>query len=75
VSWPALLTPNQAALYLSIGESSLLRLKQAGILKTVAIKLPGSSKPVVRYRLTDLDEYVSGLKYGEGEFLKRELGV
>jgi len=68
VSWPALLTTEQACKYLSIGESSLVRLKQAGHLKTVVIKLPGSTKPVVRYRTADLDEYVSGLKYGEGVF-------
>lgn len=68
MSWPALLTPEKAAEYLSIGESSLQRLRAAGHLKTVVIRLPGSNKPVVRYRLADLDEYVSGLKYGEGTF-------
>lgn len=43
MSWPALLTPEKAAEYLGLGESSLTRLKQAGELKTVVIKLPGSS--------------------------------
>lgn len=66
--WPALLTPEQAGEYLGLSKSSVDRLRAAGHLKTVVIKLPGSSKPVVRYRLTDLDEYISGLKYGEGSF-------
>lgn len=65
---PALLTAEQAAEYLSLCKRTMDRLKQAGALKTVVINLPGSSKPVVRYRLADLDEYVSGLKYGEGSF-------
>jgi len=68
VSWPALLTTEKAAEYLGIGETSVKSLRAAGHLKTVVIKLPGSSRPVVRYRLTDLDEYVSGLKYGESTY-------
>lgn len=68
MSWPALLTAEQAAEFLSLGQSSVTRLKQAGHLRTVIIKLPGSNRPIVRYRLADLEEFVSGLKYGEGEF-------
>ena len=68
MNWPALLTTEKAAEYLGLGETSLKSLKAAGHIKTVVIKLPGSSKPVVRYRLSDLDEFVSGLKYGEGSF-------
>lgn len=70
MSWPALLTTKKAAEYLGIGETSVKSLRAAGHLRTVVIKLPGSSKPVVRYRTADLDEYVSGLKYGEGVFSK-----
>lgn len=66
--WPALLTPEKAAEYLGVCKRSVDRLRQAGHLRTVAIKMPGSNKPVVRYRLTDLDDFVSGLKYGEGKF-------
>lgn len=68
MTWPALLTPEQAAEYLSFCKRTVDRLRQSGQLRTVAIKLPGSNKPVVRYRLTDLDDFVSGLKYGEGKF-------
>jgi len=63
MNWPALLTTEKAAEYLGLGETSLKSLKAAGHIKTVVIKLPGSSKPVVRYRLSDLDEL-----YGEGSF-------
>ena len=66
--WPALLTPEKAAEYLGLCKRTVDRLRQAGELKTVALQLPGSRKPVVRYRLTDLDDFVAGLKYGEGSF-------
>ncbi len=68
MNWPALLTLEKAAQYLDVSESTISRLKAAGHLRTVAFKMPGSKKPVVRYRLSDLDEFVSGLKYGEGSF-------
>lgn len=68
MSWPGLLTPEKAAEYLGLCKRSIDRLRQAGYLKPVSFKMPGASKPVVRYRLSDLEEFVSGLKYGEGEF-------
>ncbi len=68
MSWPGLLTAKKAAEYLGLCKRSLDRLRQAGSIKPVSFKMPGASKPVVRYRLSDLEEFVSGLKYGEGEF-------
>lgn len=64
--WPALLKPKEAAAYLSVCEKTLDRLRAAGKIKTVAWTMPGSDKPMVRYRLSDLDAFAESLKYGEG---------
>lgn len=60
--WPALMPSEMAAEYLGISCRSLKRLQGAGRLLPVAIR-DGS---FLRFRRTDLDNFIEELPYGSG---------
>jgi excisionase family DNA binding protein len=60
--WPALLKPAEACEYLSIGETTLNGLRAAEEIKSVRI---GGA---VRYRRTDLDDFIERLAESKGVF-------
>lgn len=65
--WPALLTQDEAAAYLGIGITSLKGLRASEQINSVRIA------GAIRYRKTDLDDYIAGLAIAKGEFRgKRE---
>lgn len=69
--WPALLTAEDAAEYLSISVKSLHRLRAAERIKAVTIR-DGS---FIRFRRTDLDAFIDDLPYGNGTCAANEKRV
>jgi hypothetical protein len=61
--WPALLTQEDACLYLSISATKFKEFKSLGLIRSVLV---GSSR-LVRYRRADLDQFVDELPDGSGQ--------
>ena len=60
--WPALLKREEAADYLGIGVTALNGLRASEQIKSV--RIAGS----IRYRKTDLDNFIENLEEGSGKF-------
>jgi excisionase family DNA binding protein len=67
--WPATLTREQAMEYLNVGETLFKSLVASGQIRPVRIK------SLIRYRRTDLDQFVAELEEGKGEFRNRKVTV
>jgi excisionase family DNA binding protein len=67
--WPALLKREEAAEYLGVGVTTLNGLRASEQIKSVRV-LDG----VIRYRRSDLDEFIERLEEDKGQFKGKRNG-
>lgn len=66
--WPALLTKEEACRYLHIGESTLRALRSQRLIRSVRV----TNSSLIRYRRSDLDNFVNNLEESEGESPRKD---
>jgi len=54
-----LLDPVAAGRYLGVSRTTLFRWNQDGLIKRVIIKRPGTSRPMIRYEVAELERFAN----------------